>query len=368
MMPDMNISRMILMSVFAMGLTAHGTAVHAQETSPPEAEQREPLVVQPTFEDEATSRLIQAEDKNYVSLSYENDLIGGGTDSNYTSGLRATWFNTGFAVPDFLEEMDDVLPGVDFNTTTSTFYTFGQNIYTPEDITIRDEQPDDRPWAAFLYGSAGLVTASNNHIDEFELTLGMVGSAALGEQVQKAVHRHVTDSNLPRGWSNQLKSEPGLILSAGRRWPRAAYADFGDFRFQVEPNINVSLGNIYTYAGAGLNFTFGPYQGYLQDTPPRVRPSMPGSGYFDTPDQGWSWYAFAGVDGRAVGRNIFLDGNTFRDSPRVSKKHLVGDASAGLALTYGDYRISYSYNVRSKEFDGQSAPSEFGSITLTTKF
>ena len=130
----------------------------------------------------------------------------------------------------------------------------------------------------------------------------------------------------------------------------------------------MSVGNIYTYAGTGLNFKLGPYETALQDTPPRVRPNMPGSGYFETPHDNWSWFLFAGTEGRLVGRNIFLDGNTFSDSPRVSKKYFVGDASAGLALTYGDYRITYSYNVRSKEFDGQGKPSAFGSISLSTKF
>jgi hypothetical protein len=142
----------------------------------------------------------------------------------------------------------------------------------------------------------------------------------------------------------------------------------GDFRFRVEPNINVSLGNIYTYAGTGATVTFGPYKDRLQDTPPRVQPAMAGTGFFDSPDNKLSWFLFAGLDGRAVARNIFLDGNSFRDSPSVDKNILVGDANAGFAITYDDYRLSYTANYRTKEFDGQDDPSIFGSITLTTRF
>lgn len=319
-------------------------------------------------EQRVTLNRLRETDKNYVTASMENDMLGGGTDEYYTSGVRLTWFNTDFTVPVLLEKADDVVPTVDFNTTTSTFYTLGQNIYTPDDITEAELDPDDRPYAAFLYGSAGMSTIEDNHIDEFEVTLGVVGPEALGEQAQKFIHKHVSDSNIPKGWKNQLDFEPGVIVSLTRRWPVAYKADFGDFRFQAEPNVNVSLGNIYTYAGTGLNFTFGPYQGKLQDTPPRVRPAIPGTGYFETPDQGWSWYLFAGIDGRVVGRNIFLDGNTFKDSPSVDKKYFVGDASAGAAITLGDYRLSYSYNLRSKEFDGQDKPSAYGSLSLSTKF
>ncbi|MEM7651174.1 MAG: lipid A deacylase LpxR family protein [Pseudomonadota bacterium] len=328
---------------------------HAQESTP-------------SVEQQIAERLRAAEDKNYLSLSIENDNLGGGTDRFYTSGVRFTWFNVNTPVPDMIDEMADAVPTFDINDTTSTFFTFGQNIYTPEDIELRANQDNDRPWAAFLYGSVGLATLEGNHIDELELTLGIVGPEALGEQTQKLIHTHVSNSPTPKGWRNQLDFEPGIILSAQRRWPAAWAADLGDYRLRAEPNMNVSLGNIYTYAGTGLTFTFGPYQSRFQDTPPRVRPAMPGSGYFETPDQNWSWYLFASADGRLMGRNIFLDGNSFSSSHDVDKKFLVGDATAGLAFTLGDYRLSYSLNARSKEFDGQDDPSVFGALTLSTRF
>ncbi len=323
-------------------------------------------------EDEIAARVKNSEDKNFISLSIENDSIGGGTDQFYTSGVRFTWFNVNTPVPPMMDEMADAIPTFGLNDTTSTFFTLGQNIYTPENIRIQGNQDNDRPWAAFLYGSVGLATLENNHIDELELTLGVVGPEALGEQSQKFIHSHITDSPTPRGWQNQLDFEPGIILSGQRRWPRAFSQTIGDFQIHAEPNINVSLGNIYTYAGTGLSFTFGPSQDRFQDTPPRVRPAMPGSGYFETPGSktggGWSWLLFASADGRLVGRNIFLDGNTFSDGPSVDKKPLVGDATAGVAFTLGEYRLSYSINARSKEFDGQDDESVFGALTLSTRF
>ena len=335
------------------------SAAYAQDTIDPKNK---------TLEQTITERVKNAEEKNYLSISYENDLIGGGTDEFYTSGLRVTHFNVNTDVPDILDRVANRIPTFDINETTSTFYSFGQNIYTPQDIGIAADQANDRPWAAWLYGSVGLATLERNHIDELEVTLGVVGPEALGEQTQKLVHSHITGSETPRGWSNQLDFEPGLILSWRRRWPWEWTQEFGAFRFRAEPNINVSLGNIYSYAGGGLNVQFGPDNGALQDTPPRVRPAMAGNGYFETPKSGWSWHLFAGVDGRLVGRNIFLDGNTFRDSSSVDKEYLVGDAAAGVAFTFDRYRLSYSYNYRSKEFKGQDDSSRFGSATLSTRF
>ena len=95
---------------------------------------------------------------------------------------------------------------------------------------------------------------------------------------------------------------------------------------------------------------------------------MPGSGYFESPMQGGSWQLFAGIEGRAMARNIFLDGNSFSDSPRIDKELLMGDAVAGLSITMGDYRLAYSYNIRTAEFKGQDSESTFGSLTLTARF
>lgn len=336
--------------LFLMAFTV-GTA-HAQETT----------------EDFVARRVKNADEKNYISFSYENDLIGGGDDRFYTSGLRATYFNVNTPVPPVIDEMADAIPTFDLNETTSTFFSVGQNIYTPEDIGVRAEQNQDRPWAAWLYGSVGLATLENNHIDELEFTLGIVGPEALGEQTQKAIHRNITDSETPKGWSNQLEFEPGVILSWQRRWPRWWSQNIGPLRLRAEPNVNVSLGNIYTYAGTGVSLKLGPNLGIIEDSPPRVRPAMPGTGFFETPERGWSWHLFAGADGRAVGRNIFLDGNSFRDGPSIDKEYFVGDLTAGAALTFDRYRLSYSFNYRTKEFEDQEDAATFGSLTLSTRF
>ena len=321
-----------------------------------------------TIQDQVTERVKNSGDHNYLSLSYENDVIGGGTDENYTNGVRLTYFDVETPMPPVIDMLAEAIPTFDINPTTSTFFNFGQNLFTPRNISVRQNQPDDRPWAAWLYASVGLVTLTKNHLDELEFTAGIVGSEALGEQTQKLVHHHITDSTTPEGWDNQLEFEPGMIASWRRRWPVWYTKNIGDFRLRVEPDINISLGNIYTYAGTGASVTFGPYANRLQDTPPRVRPAMAGTGFFDTPDKKFSWYLFGGLDGRIMARNIFLDGNSFKSSHSVNKKPLVGDGNIGFALTYDDYRLSYTLNYRTKEFDGQDDLSIFGSLTLTTRF
>jgi len=82
----------------------------------------------------------------------------------------------------------------------------------------------------------------------------------------------------------------------------------------------------------------------------------------------WGWYAFAGVEGRAVARNIFLDGNTFSDSPSVDSLPLIGDLQFGIVATYNQIRLSFTQIMRTEEFEGQNDGDHYGSIALTYLF
>ncbi len=322
-----------------------------------------------TLQQQIAQRLVDVKDRKFITLNSENDLYGGGTDQNYTNGARISYFDLGKRPPQIFDVIDRLIPTFSINPTTSIYYSLGHNLYTPKDITRVTQDPNDRPWAAFLYTSAGLVSVTDNHIDEVEATVGVVGPAALGRQVQSFVHEHISDSPTPRGWDNQLSNEPGLMLSWQRRWPeRFGFEGPLGLSAGVEPHFGVTLGNIYTYTNAGLSLRLSPSSGRFQDDPARVRPAMPGTGAFIVDDGQFSWHLFGGIEGRAVARNIFLDGNTFADSYSVDKKLFVGDASAGIAFTYGHTRLSYALMYRTKEFDKQDDPSIFGTVTLGYRF
>ena len=76
-------------------------------------------------------------------------------------------------------------------------------------------------------------------------------------------------------------------------------------------------------------------------------------------------YFCAGTQGRVVGRNIFLGGNSFRTSPSVSKKNL-GDAQAGFSVLWSkSLRLDISVALRTKEFQGQRTPDDICTAPLS---
>ena len=220
--------------------------------------------------------------------------------------------------------------------------------------------------SAPAWSSERRLESGTRVLDSIELQIGIVGPQSYAEDVQRGWHTFVNADN-PEGWDNQLKNEPGIVLYYDRLWVGVAKSrsTSGGWDIDLSPHAGFALGNVYTHAAAGATIRFGP------DLPdhfglPYIRPSLPGSDYF-IPSHGFSWYLFAGVEARAVARNIFLDGNTFTDSHSVDKNVLVGEAQVGFAVSLGQYRLAYTHVMRTPEFDGQDADM-FGSLSLTIAF
>jgi lipid A 3-O-deacylase len=298
-----------------------------------------------------------------LSLVWENDLFAN-RDQYYTNGMRIAYLTAEKDAPGPARLIARYLP-FSGKAPYRISLAAGQNIYTP--TTIRQPVPptDDRPYAGWLYGSIGLVSDRGNRLDTALLTVGVVGPASLAEQTQKQIHRW-TNSPQPLGWDYQLKNEPGAVLTLERKWRSwLRYRPFG-LGMDVTPHIGMSLGNIQTNAETGLMVRAG-YNLPQDYGPPRIRPSVPGSDFF-VPTEKIGGYAFAGLEGRAVARDIFLDGNTFRDGPSVDKEIFVGGLQAGLAATYGRYRLSYTHVLQSREFKTQRNNSQYGAVSLAIRF
>jgi hypothetical protein len=250
-------------------------------------------------------------------------------------------------------------------------------MFTPNDISIAENQPDDRPWAGLLYGSVGLLSdtglqrdddSNYSRIDTLELTLGVVGPASFADNTQKVVHEMI-DSPDPKGWDNQIHNEPIVNLAYERKYRSWFEGDVLGLEYDATPHAGFMLGNAYTNAELGTMFRLG-FDLPGDYGPPRIRPSLPGSDFFVPDTRGFpvSGYLFAGAAGRWVLRDITLDGNTFRDSNSIDKEPLVGDLQIGFAVIVGQARFTYTHVYRTAEFEGQDKGDQFGSLSMSVRF
>ena len=77
---------------------------------------------------------------------------------------------------------------------------------------------------------------------------------------------------------------------------------------------------------------------------------------------------YPGVDGRAIARNIFLDGNTWLTSRTVERIPWVGDLQLGAAITFEQWRLSFTHVFRTREYRMQVRADQFGAINLSYRF
>lgn len=299
------------------------------------------------------------------TLTYENDLLTG-TDRYYTSGAQFAYRSPSTNLPAPLRWLDGQLDRFAGPGEVRWGFGAGQAIYTPLDTQARRPDPRDRPYAGHLYGALVLQRDEGSALSTFEFQAGVIGPSALGEFAQNGVH-DIIGVAPSRGWDFQLKDE--LAINAFfERTQRSATFRFGEMEADVLPSLTLAVGSVSTYAGAGATLRLG--QGLSADYgAPRIRPALVGSAFFQ-PREAFGWYVFAGGQGRAVARDVFLDGNTFRDGgPSVDKRPLVGDLSAGLVVHYRGVRLSLSQAWRTEEFYGQRGGSQsFGSVGLTARF
>jgi hypothetical protein len=303
------------------------------------------------------------DDAGSLNLLIENDAFAA-TDRHYTNGLEISYLTPPKSGDSLASRIAEWLPG-NGDGEVRVGWQFGQSVFTPDDKEAREFIPDQRPFAAWLYAGGSIVYSQSRHIDTWSLLVGTVGPHARGEPLQSAVH-DLLDTNESRGWDNQIGNRIGGSLIVERKWQALAQARASRFGVDFMPHVGISLGNIATYANAGFTVRFG--NDLDSDFgPPHIRPSLPGSGYF-VPHDKWAWYLFAGVDGRLVERNIFIDDNDLRPQLTIDKKRWVNDVQAGLVVTRGDFRLAYTFVHRSKEFRQQLEPDRFGSLAFTWRY
>jgi lipid A 3-O-deacylase len=317
----------------------------------------------------ATASLARAGEPDRFSALEENDSLLFNSDKHYTQGVRFAYVPPGATSLGFL---DDLLPTYSPQATHRYAFMLGQSIFTPKNLMIKPPDPNDRPYGGWLYAGVSLLqehdsaTPESSSLENLELELGVVGPFALGKQVQNNFHQLIGKA-ASKGWSNQLQNEPGAVLSY--EWlrrvpiPNLSWVD-------VVPQAGATLGNVFTYGDVGALLRIGTDL-TADYGPVRIRPSLSGTDYFTTANLSGKGggYFYVGAQGRVVGQNIFLDGNTLRQSPSVSKKPLVADLEVGFSAFWTEsVRFDLSVVRRTQEFEGQHGLDVIETAALTVSW
>jgi len=298
------------------------------------------------------------------SFYFGNDTFLG-TDRCFTGGWKLGWMSKNlknYRENPLLKWLPFVnKPGFQHSISLA----IGQSIYTPDDISRDDLIQEDRPYAGILFLALGIHSISNRRMDILEINLGIIGPHSYAGQMQKFIHR-LTNATRPNGWHNQLKDELALEAIYERKWKLIQPQSGNGFGFDLIPHLGGGLGNVYIYANTGMQIRLG-WNLAADFGTNLIRPGGDCSVSFRRSGR-FGVHFFAAADGKALLRNIFLDGNTFQDSHRVDKRPFTMDISLGMGIRVGRFNFSYAYVFWTKKFKTETRKQVFASLNLSYSY
>lgn len=314
-----------------------------------------------------------------ISVLFENDLFDE-MDQNYTNGVRLSWVspdtNTPHTLgrePSWVQKLNQRLRffnHVDADLEHNLVLSLGQLMFTPSSVERYDLVADERPYAGYLYGGVAYHTRSNVQLDIMELSIGIIGPDALGHEAQDFIH-DLRGFDKYNGWDNQLRNELGLQLIYEHKRRVLKQQITGSLGHDFISHGGFSVGNVATHMNFGGEYRIG-WQLPDDFGTSAVRTGGDNStpGLKDdrrrSPNQLFhGFHVFLSMDGRWVARDIFLDGNTFRDSHSVDKKNVVADFALGFSFLTGRWKVSFANIVRTREFEQQPHHHKYGSMSLS---
>lgn len=304
----------------------------------------------------------------FFTFTFENDVFVG-DDDGFTNGTGLTYGRGPFLsfdgqIPELLNRLTkniyiQSIP----NRVHGVAYMLFQTLQTPEDISIAEFQPDDLPYAGLMVLQTQLYSWDTNVADQLSLFLGLVGPAALGEEVQTNIHRAI-GAEMPQGWDFQLKNEPVFRLEARR--VQKLYRNYGNhLGFDVLGLATMGIGNLRTNAeaslavrwGSSLNFSHATFS--LQSDRQVNALSLSDRNDF---------FLYLGAGADLVANDILLSGNTFRGGPSQEIENFTNSFAMGIVAKFG--RLAYVFQITSKSAStrANSGREKFGAFSITYPF
>jgi len=275
--------------------------------------------------------------------------------------LRITEENDSFVFSD-----DEYTQGLEVEYMTRwkddkrTIYALRNQFYTPEDITVSEPQPKERPWAGLTALALRRQRRYTDYTRTLGLTVGALGEWSRSGDIQTWVHG-VVGSKRPKGWRNQYKGGPAANIDVLYIVPVATHKLDGGLQADLALTGGAGVGNIYTYGETGVIARFGLH-------PPAHSSSTVSISNLHR----LSLYMFTRTGVKYVLYNHFISGSLFNGGPERDQVPVVADLQAGLAARLRnafnsrvDLGFKWAATCRTLEYKQQDNLNVFGTLQIS---
>lgn len=290
-----------------------------------------------------------------------NDVISD-EDGNYTNAI---FINYTDEAPALNNQFWQALTPFDPNPLKyAVNYQFGQQMWTPSDISEPVPQPNERPYAGLLFGEASVLGYSSVSSYRLSLLVGTVGEQSMAGDTQTLLHEMI-GATTPQGWDNQIEDEIvyQVTVEADQLIGRPAML-IGESDLSIYQR--VAAGNFQSEVALGSTVRWGADLGAnynnLSLHPHRLQ------GMLLAPNSsGIMLYATAEIRYRF--NDITIEGDTPDIVPEITLKNVQATAAAGLLAYYHNVGIKFSVVAMTPDYE-EDTHAEYivGSLGLFWQF
>ena len=314
----------------------------------------------------AAEELFELEAFNF---SMENDRFAY-TDFGYSHGARVSLL---FFRGDTTESLLNIPFTSPQYTNNFISFAYAQQMFTPYDLEESQLIEDDRPYAGYSYIEIALHQTTQTDLDSLTLQIGVVGKSSGMEDLQVYYHEKI-DVAEANGWSHQLENEFIMQLNYMHKW-RLEYSKIYGLESVLVPYAGANLGNASIKASGGVLYRIGfniPKDFGMNSMNEGSFSSLPveSKAIVNDPSK-WSLNFNIAAGSNLVARDIFLDGNTFKDSHSVDKNNFNAYVGAGGSARYKNFSVDYQHNYYTKEYEQRGLHKTYkgyGSLIFTYNF
>ncbi|MES1222757.1 MAG: lipid A deacylase LpxR family protein, partial [Bacteroidota bacterium] len=295
-----------------------------------------------------------------IAVSEDDDFFnfrGQGTDRGYTCGLNITLYYKKIKKPAFPGNLLLKIPG-----KADNLYGYGlsQSLWTPNNITNKEIQYNDYPYAAVLLLSNFLISADPENKQKLttRISVGTIGKYAFGKEIQTWFHRMI-DYQQPNGWDNQVTTD--ILLDYSIEFEKLLFSPCPNF--EVIGSAAANAGTFINSGRIGVQLRAGVLNSYF-DNSFFDRTKMPKAGKNKV-----HFYVYTKMNECGIMDNAALEGGFFthNKSPYVIPKDNINRAilqyEYGFVLTRKHTGFSISEKVNTPEFKGSYAQ-QTGNVTI----
>ena len=221
----------------------------------------------------------------------------------------------------------------------------GQEIYTPRH-NVAQPTPGDRPYGAWIFGTACASRVASAGVDSLSLRLGVTGPPALGEEVQNSVHR-LLGNHLEQGWSHQIPTHVALAASYDATHLLLSSETTSHL---LAGSVGAVLGTLRRDAHASVlaYWSFGRLYAPVASAPLVRHPRR--------------WYVSAGYRQYFVAHDTFIEGD--EGAAGAVRVPWVSEAFGGAGVRFSAFAIGYRYVLRGREYRSEPGTHAYGSIGI----